>query len=124
MKWFPIPLPPPGSFSGKTAVVTGGTGGLGLAAAAHLINLGASEVIISSRDPSRSQKALDELRKITQGRSEGKIRVLSLDMEEYTSVVGFANEIKDVKKGKGGIDIVILNAGIIGVDPKLTANGW
>ncbi|KAK9782910.1 hypothetical protein SCAR479_01253 [Seiridium cardinale] len=124
MKFSPIPLPPPNVFSGQTAVVTGGTSGLGLASAAHLINLGATEVIISSRNPSRSQKALEELRKITGGKSKDKIRVLELDMDSYASVVEFAKKVKEIKTGNGGVDIVILNAGTIGVEPKITGEGW
>lgn len=124
MKWFPIPLPPPNSLSGQSAVVTGGTGGLGLAAAAHLINLGAADVIISSRSPARSQAALEHIEKATGGRSKGRVTVLQLDMDSYTSVVEFASKIRDVKKGRGGVDIVILNAGVIGVDPKASPEGW
>ncbi|KAK9417903.1 hypothetical protein SUNI508_08551 [Seiridium unicorne] len=124
MKFSPISLPPPNVFSGQTAVVTGGTSGLGLASAAHLINLGATEVIISSRNPSRSQKALEELRKITGGKSKDKIRVLELDMDSYASVVEFAKKVKEIKTGNGGVDIVILNAGTIGVEPKITEEGW
>ncbi|KAH6645802.1 hypothetical protein BKA67DRAFT_86297 [Truncatella angustata] len=124
MKWNPIPLPPPDTFSGQTAVVTGGTGGLGLAAATHLINLGASEVVISSRNPSRSRKALEALEKATGGKSSGKVKVLELDMESYESVVSFANKVNDVKRGLGGVDVVILNAGTIGTDPIIAKEGW
>ncbi|KAK6070560.1 short-chain dehydrogenase reductase [Seiridium cupressi] len=110
--------------TGQTAVVTGGTSGLGLASAAHLINLGATEVIISSRNPSRSRKALEELEKITGGKSKDKVRVLELDMVSYASVVEFAKKVKEIRTGNGGVDIVILNAGTIGVEPKITAEGW
>ncbi|ETS78750.1 hypothetical protein PFICI_08603 [Pestalotiopsis fici W106-1] len=105
MKLFPISLPPADTFAGQRAVVTGGTTGLGLAAAAHLINLGAAEVI-------------------TRGRSKGRARALELDMEDYTSIVEFAAKVKDIGKGSGGVDVVILNAGMIGVEPRVTANGW
>ncbi|KAI1869352.1 uncharacterized protein JN550_005982 [Neoarthrinium moseri] len=124
MKWFPIPLPAPDSFSGQTAVVTGGTSGLGLAAAVHLVNLGASEVIISSRNPSRAHDALEAIERATGGKSKGKMRVLDLDMEKYASVVAFAEEVKAIKEGKGGVDVLILNAGVAGVDHKLSDEGW
>jgi NADPH:quinone reductase-like Zn-dependent oxidoreductase len=124
LKWFPIALPPAGTFDGQTAVVTGGTSGLGLAAAAHLINLGAAEVVISSRDPSRADDALASLEKATKGRSRGRVRVLALDMERYDSVVRLADEVKKMRRGEGGVDVVILNAGLIGTEHRLTEEGW
>ncbi|KAJ3572607.1 hypothetical protein NPX13_g4992 [Xylaria arbuscula] len=124
MKWFPIALPPPGTFKGLAALVTGGTSGLGLAAAAHLVNLGATEVIITSRDPTRSGKALETLEKETNGRSKGVVRVVELDMNRYDSVVGLVEEVKKVRAGKGGIDFVILNAGVIGTEFTAVDEGW
>ncbi|KAH8678397.1 hypothetical protein BX600DRAFT_545980 [Xylariales sp. PMI_506] len=124
MKFFPIDLPPSGTFQSQTAVVTGGTSGLGLAAAIHLINLDASEVIISSRNTHRAQAALATIEKETGGKSKGKVRVLELDMESYDSVRNFAGEVANINKGKGGVDIVILNAGVAGVEPKVLGEGW
>ncbi|KAI0198727.1 hypothetical protein F4808DRAFT_434925 [Astrocystis sublimbata] len=124
MKWFPIPLPPPGTFAGQAALIAGGTGGLGLAAAIHLVNLGASEVLITSRDPARAKTALATLEKETRGRSNGVVRVLELDMNRYHSVVTLADEAKKVRTGKGGLDFVLLNAGVIGVEYKAVEEGW
>ncbi|TGJ86829.1 hypothetical protein E0Z10_g1956 [Xylaria hypoxylon] len=124
MKWFPIALPPSDSFKGQTALVTGGTSGLGLAAAAHLVNLGAAEVIITSRNPARSGQALTTLEKETHGRSKGVVRVVELNMNRYDSVVGLVDEVKKIRPGKGGVDFVILNAGVIGVEYKAVDEGW
>jgi hypothetical protein len=41
-------LPPPGTFKDKKVLITGASGGLGLATAVHYVNLGASSVSISS----------------------------------------------------------------------------
>lgn len=124
MKWFPIALPPPDSFKGQAAIVTGGTSGLGLAAAAHLVNLGAEEVIITSRNPARAEQALAALEKETRGRSKNVVRVAELDMDRYDSVVAFAEEVKKIRPGKGGVDFVLLNAGVIGFEYKAAAEGW
>jgi len=124
MKWFPIDLAPPNSFKGQAALVTGGTGGLGLATAAHLVNLGAAEVIITSRNPSRSKQALEELERETGGRSKGVVRVAELDMNRYDSVVALAEEVKKTRAGKGGLDYVLLNAGVIGIKYKAVDEGW
>ncbi|KAI0402116.1 hypothetical protein F4802DRAFT_384583 [Xylaria palmicola] len=124
MKWFPIALPPPDSFRGQTAVVTGGTSGLGLAAAAHLVKLGAAEVIVTSRNPARAEQALATLERETGGRSRGVVRVLELDMNRYDSVVALAEEVKKIQPGKGGVDFVLLNAGVIGAEYKPVDEGW
>jgi NAD(P)-dependent dehydrogenase (short-subunit alcohol dehydrogenase family) len=124
MKWFPIDLPSPNSFKGQAALVTGGTGGLGLAAAAHLVNLGAAEVIITSRNPSRAKQALTELEKETSGRSRDVVRVVELDMDRYDSVVALAEEVKKTRAGKGGLDYVLLNAGALGTKYTAGAEGW
>ncbi|KAF3011518.1 hypothetical protein E8E14_009102 [Neopestalotiopsis sp. 37M] len=125
MKFFPIPLPPADTFAGQRAVVTGGTGGLGLAAAAHLINLGAAEVVITGRSAARAQQALDELEVLTDGKSRGRARALELDMESCAGIVEFVGKVKDIgKEGAGGVDVVILNAGMIGLEPRVTAEGW
>ncbi|KAI1456126.1 NAD(P)-binding protein [Annulohypoxylon moriforme] len=124
MKWFPIPLPPPDSFRGQTVLVTGGTAGLGLAAAVHFVNLGAAEVIITSRDSARSKTALSIIEQETGGRSKGLVRVMDLDMSEYSSVVAFAEEVKKIRQGKGGIDTIVLNAGLSMTEPTLSKEGW
>lgn len=124
LKWNPIPLPPPGTYEGQTVLVTGGTGGLGLAAAAHFVNLGAREVIITSRNAARADDALRALERQTQGRSRGVVRVETLDMGSYASVVALAAEVRKVGAGRGGIDYVILSAGVHGVDYTTAGEGW
>ncbi|TRX92868.1 hypothetical protein FHL15_006274 [Xylaria flabelliformis] len=124
MKWFPIALPPPDSFKDQTALVTGGTSGLGLAAAAHLVNLGASEVIITSRNPKSAEQALVTLEKETRGRSKDVVRIAELNMNRYDSVVALIEEVKKVRPGNGGLDFVLLNAGVIGVEYKAVDEGW
>ncbi|KAK7753851.1 hypothetical protein SLS62_004217 [Diatrype stigma] len=124
LKWNPIPLPPAGAYEGQTVLVTGGTSGLGLAAAAHFVELGAREVIITSRSAARADDALRALERQTSGRSRGIVRVEALDMASYESVVALAARVRRVAAGRGGIDYVVLNAGTFGVDYTAAGEGW
>ncbi|KAH7014259.1 uncharacterized protein B0I36DRAFT_436317 [Microdochium trichocladiopsis] len=126
MRFSPVALPPADTFHDQTCLVTGGTGGLGLALAAHFINLGAKQVVITSRNAAKSKNALKELEKLTSGKSapKDKVRVMELDMSSFKSVVNFAAEASKINSGKGGLDCVFLNAGAIAVDYELTDDGF
>lgn len=125
MRLSPVTQPPAGTFAGQIAVITGGTGGLGLAAAAHFVNLGAKQVIITSRNASRADHALEELERLTDGKSteKDKVVVMELDMASFESVVAFALELAQINIGKGGVDCVLLNAGVVSVEYKATEDG-
>ncbi|KAK8037026.1 short chain dehydrogenase/ reductase [Apiospora marii] len=118
MRLRPIPLPPPDTFAGQTAVVTGGTSGLGFATAVHLLRLGAAEVIISARDAARGRDTAAQIPSL------GQVKVFELDMSRYDSVVAFAEKVRQIKKGTGGVDVVILNAGMIGTEYEKGPEGW
>lgn len=128
--WSPLPLPPAGSFAGQTVCVVGGSTGLGLAAAEHCVNLGAAEVIITSRGVSRAGAAKEYLEKraaavaSTAGASECRVTGMILDMNRYDSVVAFAEDLKKIKAGRGGIDFILLNAAVIQSRFLQSPEGW
>ncbi|WP_152394788.1 2-dehydro-3-deoxy-D-gluconate 5-dehydrogenase KduD [Paenibacillus guangzhouensis] len=87
---------------GKTALVTGVSGGLGRAMAIGLAEAGADIVAVSYSDASETMKAIEKL-----GRRTAFIQADLGKHEELDGVVSQAIE------AFGGIDILVNNAGII-----------
>ncbi|KAI1210266.1 NAD(P)-binding protein [Annulohypoxylon truncatum] len=91
--------------SGKTAIVTGANGGLGLECSRHLLNLGVSKLIIAVRNEAKGEAAREALTTVLEvGQS---IEVWKLDYSSYESIQAFAQQAEDLKPRP---DIVILNA--------------
>jgi NAD(P)-dependent dehydrogenase (short-subunit alcohol dehydrogenase family) len=95
--------------TGRTAVVTGATSGLGLATARALAAAGA-RVVLAVRDPSRGESAAAEL--------SGEIEVRRLDLADLASVRAFA------EGWSGPLDVLVNNAGIMMVPQGRTADGF
>src|ERR1700757_2960395 len=90
--------------SGKTALVTGGSKGLGKAMARGLAEQGAA-VLISSRTESELKSALEEILAGTGSRG----RYIVADMARREQVLGLARSAVEFL---GRVDILINNAGI------------
>ncbi len=88
--------------SGRRAVVTGGSKGLGKAIAAELLAEEA-QVVICSRNDAELEATAAELRK-----SGGTILALRCDVTDPEQVTAF---IKESASALGGIDILVNNAG-------------
>jgi NAD(P)-dependent dehydrogenase (short-subunit alcohol dehydrogenase family) len=95
------------TLSGRTAIVTGGNTGLGYEAAAQLLGLRLSCMILAVRSIDRGEVAASKLR---QQYPNAKIEVWQLDMCSYDSIQSFASR---VGSQLSRVDIVILNAGTI-----------
>lgn len=104
---------------GKTALVTGGSKGLGLAMVQALAEAGA-DVALCSRNLEEGAAAAQEVSALVPGR---KIIAVQADVIDTASVKRLA-EICDAELGK--IDILINNAGINirKPTPELTADDW
>ncbi len=101
--------------SGKTAVVTGGNGGLGLSTVRQLLAHGAN-VIVSTRDLDRGKAAVQGL-----GPQPGSAEVLRLDLADLASVRDFAEQVGQLLSG---LDLLVNNAGIMMTPPHLTTDGF
>ncbi len=88
--------------SGKTAVVTGGTKGIGFAIAEALIKEGAG-VLICGRGRDAVQAAAEKLLKL------GKVEAVSCDVRNEAHV---QTMFEHCAESFGGVDIVVNNAGV------------
>lgn len=107
--------------SGKIAIVTGATSGIGKSTARELARKGAT-VIATCRNAFKCALATDEWEKEGMGEGiAGSIEYTPLDLSSLASVKKFA---KDFSKSFGGLHILILNAGVMMPPYTETAEGF
>lgn len=90
--------------SGKIALITGASRGIGKAIAIELAKQGASVVINYSTDDDGAKETLEEIKKV-----DGYGIIVKGDISSYKNCEMIVNEVIDVM---GRIDILINNAGI------------
>src|SRR2546425_11495057 len=93
----------------STALITGGTSGIGGAAANKLAQLGV-HVIVIGRNAGRGEKTVAEIRA-----AGGKADFISSDLRDASSAREVAG--KAIRLGNGHVDILINNAGIFPFGP-------
>jgi NAD(P)-dependent dehydrogenase (short-subunit alcohol dehydrogenase family) len=103
--WTAADLP---SFAGRTAIVTGGSGGLGEVTARELARAGA-QVILAVRNTEKGEAAAQQM--------TGDVEVRRLDLQDLASVRDFADGVETV-------DVLVNNAGIMATPYALTADDF
>lgn len=98
------------TLQGKTAIITGGSGGIGLATARKFLDLGVAGIMLVDLREKDLQNAKDKLK------SE-KVHIHVADVSQSMEVDAYT---KEAFKVLGKIDILFLNAGIEGVVFPLT----
>jgi NAD(P)-dependent dehydrogenase (short-subunit alcohol dehydrogenase family) len=112
-------LPPPGSFTNQTVLITGANTGLGFATAQHILNLGASKVILGVRTVSKGNDAKARLEAATTNLT-AEIEVWEVDLSSFASVKAFAARAEKLQR----LDAAILNAGLASGKFQLSDEGW
>ncbi|WP_405144095.1 oxidoreductase [Sphaerisporangium sp. NBC_01403] len=97
--------------TGRTAVVTGGFSGLGLASTRALVGAGA-RVVVPARRPEQAQQALAGME---------RVEVDQLDLADLASVRAFAERFR---RSHATLDILIANAGIMACPETRVGPGW
>jgi len=100
--------------TGKTVLVTGSTGGIGLETARALAAMGA-EVVIGARDAVRGQAVVAEL-----ARAGRHAELLPIDLASFASV---REAVERFTKTHSRLDVLVNNAGVVTRDRRLTADG-
>jgi NAD(P)-dependent dehydrogenase (short-subunit alcohol dehydrogenase family) len=103
--------------SGRTVVVTGANGGLGLETAKVLAAKGA-HVVMAARDQAKAQRAVEV---ITAETPAASLEVVELDLASQRSVRTAAEE---VLAAHDHVDVLVNNAGVMAVPERRTADGF
>ena len=104
--------------TGRLAVVTGGSDGLGLALAERLTAAGA-EVVLPVRNPAKGAAALERVRRAI---PDAKVSTRDLDLASLESVAALGETLR--AEGRP-VDILVANAGVMApVTRHTTADGF
>ncbi len=111
MAWSERDIP---DLTGRTAVVTGANGGLGLETARALARAGA-HVVMAARN---QQKAAGAEASIREGGPEVSLQIVALDLGSLNSVREAADRVLAEHRQ---IDILVNNAGVMAIPEQRTA---
>jgi NAD(P)-dependent dehydrogenase (short-subunit alcohol dehydrogenase family) len=114
MSWSAADIP---DQAGRTAVVTGANGGLGLATARALAAAGAT-VVIAARNQERAAEAMGRIR---DGIPSASLELVELDLGSLASVQKASEEILAVHPT---VDLLVNNAGVMGIPERRTTDGF
>jgi NAD(P)-dependent dehydrogenase (short-subunit alcohol dehydrogenase family) len=114
MSWTAADVP---DQSGRTVVVTGANGGLGLETARALGAAGA-HVVMAARNQEKAAAALADIRR---GVPDASLEVIALDLSSQASVHQAAEQILAAHER---LDILVNNAGVMAIPESATVDGF
>jgi NAD(P)-dependent dehydrogenase (short-subunit alcohol dehydrogenase family) len=113
-RWSPDDIP---DQSGRTAIVTGASGGLGLATATELARAGAT-VVLAVRNPEKGERARAT---IAAAAPAAPVEVRIVDVADLASVRAAAEELRAAHPR---IDLLVNNAGVMYTPKQVTPDGF
>ncbi|KAK4043073.1 hypothetical protein C8A01DRAFT_32865 [Parachaetomium inaequale] len=120
----PLPVPDT-SYAGRTVIVTGANGGLGLEAARHFARLGAARVVLACRSTERGEAAKADIEQsLTTGTTTSTptvVEVWPLDLCSFDSVRAFCRRA-DAELDR--LDVLLANAAMLIIDGAQMAEGY
>jgi NAD(P)-dependent dehydrogenase (short-subunit alcohol dehydrogenase family) len=102
---------------GRTAIVTGATGGLGLVTARELAR-GGADVVLAVRDTERGDAVAERIRADAPG---ARVRAVRLDLADLGSVRAF---VAALRPDDAPLDLLVNNAGVMALPELRTADGF
>jgi len=114
MSWTATDIP---DLTGKTAVVTGSNGGLGLESAKALAGAGA-HVVVAARNQEKAQEAVDDIKATY---PDASLEIVELDLASQASTKAAAESIVERHPS---VDILINNAGLMAMPEQRTDDGF
>jgi NAD(P)-dependent dehydrogenase (short-subunit alcohol dehydrogenase family) len=114
MSWTATDIP---DQHGRTAVVTGANGGLGLVTARNLAAKG-THVVMAVRNQDKAAAAVQEIRAAV---PDASLELVALDLSSQGSVKQAAGQIL---AACDGLDLLVNNAGVMGIAEARTVDGF
>jgi NAD(P)-dependent dehydrogenase (short-subunit alcohol dehydrogenase family) len=102
---------------GKTVVITGANGGLGLASAKAMAGKGA-HIVMAARNQAKAADARDE---ILAAHPDASLEIVELDLGSLASVASAAEQIA---AAHDRIDVLMCNAGVMAMPQGTTEDGF
>lgn len=106
--------------SGQVILITGGTSGLGAASAVALARLSPARIYISGRRPAAADTVIAAIAALPGPTPQ--VTFLPCDLASLASVRAAADTLLAAEPR--GLDILMANAGVAGVPPALTRDGY
>ena len=103
--------------TGRTAIVTGANGGLGLETARALAARG-GHVVMASRNQEKAERAIEDVRGTV---ASASVEVRQLDLASLDSIGVFTDQVMDDFEQ---IDVLVNNAGLMGIPEARTEDGF
>ncbi|KAJ3456609.1 hypothetical protein MRS44_016632 [Fusarium solani] len=106
------------SLDGKVILITGGNIGLGKQSALDLIKHNPAEIWLAARNSQKADAAITELKEAA---PQVSVWFLQLDLGSFESV---KNAARTLTSSVSRLDILLLNAGVMGCPPGQTKEGY